>query len=518
MDLESGRESISHWKMITNQGVVTKEIVHWNYEGSGTEYDPYVVEWIKDDPRNPTQWTQTKKWLQVMAVSNSIFVVTFCASAFAGGIQQIVMEFSVSEEVVTLGLSLYVLGFAVGPLLWAPFSELYGRQVVFIGSYFGFTAFNAAAAASQNIWTILILRFIAATFGSSPLSNAGGIIADLFHAEERGLPLSVFSAAPFIGPVLGPVIGGFLGMTKGWRWISGLMATWSGAILVVVTLLVPETYHPVLLKRRAETLSKLSGRIYISKAESVSVKVSLGQALSTGLKRPWILLFHEPIVLFLSLYHALVYGILYMLFDAYPIVYQQGRGWNQGISGLPFIAVAVGIMAAILYVILYDNKQYMKKVKESGNEYVSPEARLPMCVVGGIALPIGLFWFAWTNSPSSPWPASVAAGVPFGFGMVLIFMAITNYLVDSYTIFTASVLAGNGIIRSTFGAAFPLFTTQMYNSVGIHWASSIPAFLAVACVPMPFLLYKFGPTIRQRCKFAAQSEAFAQRRSHVAQP
>jgi hypothetical protein len=200
-----------------------------------------------------------------------------------------------------------------------------------------------------------------------------------------------------------------------------------------------------------------------------------------------------------------------MLFGAFPIVYRQGRGWNEGISGLPFVAVAIGIFLAITYVILYDNKEYMKKVKASGVGYATPEARLPMCIVGGIALPIGLFWFAWTNSPSLPWAASVVASIPFGFGMVLIFLSIMNYLIDSYTIFAASVLAGNGIIRSVFGAAFPLFTKQMYDSLGIHWASSIPAFLAVACIPLPFLFYKYGATIRKKCKYAAQSEAFMTR-------
>jgi hypothetical protein len=103
---------------------------------------------------------------------------------------------------------------------------------------------------------------------------------------------------------------------------------------------------------------------------------------------------------------------------------------------------------------------------------------------------------------------SIAAGVPFGFGMVLVFLSIMNYLIDAYTIFAASVLAANSVIRSLFGAAFPLFTTYMYQNLGIHWASCIPAFLALACVPFPFLFYKYGPAIRTRCKFAAQSEAF----------
>ncbi|CBX92767.1 similar to MFS multidrug transporter [Plenodomus lingam JN3] len=510
-DVESGREGISHWKMIMDQGAVTNEIIDWEYDGEGTEEDPFVVEWIDNDPRNPMTFTKTKKWIMALAVANSVLVVSFCSSAFSGGIQQVMVEFGVSQIVVTLGVSLFVLGFALGPLLWAPFSELYGRQIVFLGTYIAFTAFNAGAAGATNIYGLLILRFFAAAFGSSPLTNAGGVIADLFSANERGLAMSVFSAAPFMGPVLGPIIGGFLGMTEGWRWVSGLMAIWSGVMLVIVTCLVPETYPPVLLRRRAERLSKLSGKVYRSRVDIDQGKTTLGEAFSTGLKRPWVLLFTEPIVLLLSLYHAIIYGILYMLFGAFPIVYRIGRGWNEGVSGLPFIAVAVGIVLAILYVILYDNKMYMKKVVASGKGYTTPEARLPMCIVGGIFLPIGLFWFAWTNSPSIHWAACTTGTIFFGFGMVLIFLSIMNYLIDSYTIFAASVLAGNGIIRSLFGAAFPLFTSQMYDRLGIHWASSVPAFLAVACIPLPFLFYKYGESIRQKCKYAAQSAAFMQK-------
>jgi len=128
--------------------------------------------------------------------------------------------------------------------------------------------------------------------------------------------------------------------------------------------------------------------------------------------------------------------------------------------------------------------------------------------VGSIVIPVGLFWFAWTNSPSVHWIVSILAGVPFGFGMVLVFLSIMNYLIDAYTIFAASVLAANSVLRSCFGAAFPLFTTYMYNNLGIHWASTIPAFLALACVPFPFLFYKYGASIRERCKFAGESAAF----------
>ena len=181
------------------------------------------------------------------------------------GIRQLMAEFNSSQEVVTLGLSFFVVGFALGPLFWAPLSELYGRQVVYFVTFMVFTAFNAGCAGAQNTWTILILRFFGGSFGSSPLTNAGGVVADLFTAKERGLAMSLFSIAPFMGPVLGPIVGGFLGMTEGWRWVEGLMAIFSGAIWIIGILLVPETYPPVLLRKRAETLSKMTGKVYRSR-------------------------------------------------------------------------------------------------------------------------------------------------------------------------------------------------------------------------------------------------------------
>lgn len=135
--------------------------------------------------------------------SQATLAVAFVSSAYSGGVEQILATFNVGEEVVTLGISLFVLGFAIGPLLWAPMSELYGRQVLFIGTYAMLTAFNAGAAGSPNIQSLLILRFFAGAFGSSPLTNAGGVIADMFPASQRGLAMSVFAAAPFLGPTLG---------------------------------------------------------------------------------------------------------------------------------------------------------------------------------------------------------------------------------------------------------------------------------------------------------------------------
>lgn len=304
-------------------------------------------------------------------------------------------------------------------------------------------------------------------------------------------------------------------MNAGWRWVMGFLGAFSGALWIIGSLLVPETYAPVLLRRRAEKLSKITGKVYESKLDIDQGKVNLKESFKVALSRPWLLLFREPIVFLLSLYMAIVYGTLYMLFAAYPIVFQQVRGWNQGVGSLPFLGIMVGMMAAVAYSI-YDNKRYVK-VEEKHGGFAPPEARLFPCLIATVTIPVGLFWFAWTNYTSIHWIVCIIAGAPFGFGMVLVFLSIMNYLIDAYTIFAASVLAANSVLRSIFGAVFPLFTTYMYEGLGIHWASSIPAFLALACVPFPFLFYKYGPAIRTRCKYAAQSDAFMRKLQEQAQ-
>ncbi|GAB7361118.1 hypothetical protein MBLNU230_g1153t1 [Neophaeotheca triangularis] len=506
-DVESGKpEQINHFRQVWSQAGITPEVANYPYPGKGTEDDPYVVSWIENDPRNPMLYSATKKWTLTALVAIATLAVAFVSSAYSGGSTEIIQEFRVSQVVYTLGISLFVLGFAIGPLLWGPMSELFGRQILFITTYAALTAFNAGAAGVNNIEGLIVLRFFAGAFGSSPLTNAGGVIADMFSAKERGLAMSLFAAAPFMGPVLGPIVGGFVGQTVGWRWIQGVMAIFTGVLWLLGAFFLPETYPPVIHRRRAAALSKATGKVYKSRGDVDQGPTTFGHVFGQSLLRPWVLLFREPIVFLLSIYMAIIYGTLYMLFGAFPIVYQQNRGWSPGIGGLAFLGVAVGMIMAVAYSI-WDNKRYAT-ISDKHSGFAPPEARLPPTMIGGIAVPIGLFWFAWTNYPSIHWMASIAAGVPFGFGMVLVFLGIMNYLIDAYTIYAASVLAANSVLRSLLGFAFPLFTGKMYDNLGIHWASTIPAFLALACVPFPFLFYKYGGPIRERCKYAAQSAAF----------
>ncbi|KAE8341561.1 hypothetical protein BDV24DRAFT_132197 [Aspergillus arachidicola] len=498
---------IPFWRQVIDQGAITQDVLHHNYPGSGTETDPFLVSWLPDDPRNPMLFTTFKKVAITVVVSTATLAVALASSAYSGSTKQVMEGLDVGTEVATLGLSLFVIGFALGPLFWAPLSEFIGRQYPFIVSFGAMTVFLAGCAGAQNIQTLLVLRFLAGTAGSSPLTNAGGVISDMFRAEQRGLALCLFAAAPFMGPAIGPVIGGFLGMNAGWKWVEGFLAALSGVLWITMTCFVPETYAPVLLRQRAKRLSQKTGMVYRSKLDVENEgAVSLKRMFATSLRRPWVLLFREPIVFLLSIYIAIIYGALFMMFAAFPIVYQRGRGWNQGVGGLAFMGIAVGMIVGTIYTIP-DNRRYMRTVKRHGG-FAPPESRLPPVMLSAVCIPVGLFWFAWTNSPSVHWMVSIAAGVPFGCGIVLLYLGIMGYLIDSYTIFAASVLAANAVLRSLFGGIFPLFTTYMYEGLGIHWASSIPAFLTVACMPFPFIFYRYGEAIRKRCPYSAQSEVY----------
>ena len=240
-----------YWRVVASHSLVTSVVLNHRYDGAGTHQEPYVVDFVPNDPRNPMGFSMLKKWCITLLVAFVTLAVSFVSSAYTGGVEQIIRRFAASQEVVTWGVSLFVLGFAIGPLLWAPLSEMYGRQLLFFITYGALTAFNAGAAASQNMQTLIILRFFAGAFGSSPLTNAGGVIADMFPASQRGLAMSVFAAAPFMGPTLGPIAGGFLGKTEGWRWVEGLMAIFTGALWILGAVTIPDTYPPVLLRKRA---------------------------------------------------------------------------------------------------------------------------------------------------------------------------------------------------------------------------------------------------------------------------
>lgn len=328
-------------------------------------------------------------------------------------------------------------------MAFAPLSEMLGRRPVYSVTLLLAVIFIIPCAVSKNIGTLIVCRAIDGIAFSAPMTLVGGTLADLWKNEERGVPMAAFSAAPFVGPAIGPLAGGFLGDAAGWRWLYWIQLILAGVAWALITFTVPETYTPALLKRRAKKLRKETGDPkYVTEQELD--KRPLGEKLKIFLVRPFQLLFLEPIVLFISIYMSVLYGLLYMFFVAYvprlpmyrnlelisvsryPIVYQKGKGYNAGITGLMFIPLAIGVFMSA-WCAPFVNKHYLK-ISAKYNGKPPAEMRLIPMTVSCWFIPIGLFIFAWTSYPHVHWIGPAIGGLPVGFGFILLYNSANNYL------------------------------------------------------------------------------------------
>lgn len=199
--------------------------------------------------------------------------------------------------------------------MFAPMSEMLGRRIVYGGTLLIAVIFEIPCAVAPNIGTLIVCRAIDGIAFSAPMTLVGGTLADLWKNEERGVPMAAFSAAPFIGPAIGPLVGGFLYDAAGWRWLYWIQLILAGVSWAMITFTVPETYTPTLLKQRAKKLRKQENDPkYVTEQELDDRP--LGEKLRLFLLRPFQLLFLEPIVLFISIYMSVLYGLLYMFFVA----------------------------------------------------------------------------------------------------------------------------------------------------------------------------------------------------------
>lgn len=258
-----------------------------------------------------------------------------------GDLPHTARSLGVSNEAIFLSISLFVLGFGVGPLLFAPLSEMIGRKPVYCISIFFYFIFTLPSCLAHNIATMLAARMIAGIASSAPMTNVGGSIADVWAVEDRGIPMAVFSMTLFMGPCLGPLFGGWISLRTGfqWRWIYWTLFIFIG-LVSAFTFILPETYAPMVLRKKAARLNKENNTdVYISKHDLN--RTSLKESLKVSMSRPFILMFCEPIILFMSFYLSFIYSLLYALFFAFPIAFEEIRGWNIGMTGVSFVSIIV---------------------------------------------------------------------------------------------------------------------------------------------------------------------------------
>ncbi|CUS10402.1 unnamed protein product [Tuber aestivum] len=460
----------------------------------------YEVKWDgPQDPKNPLNWSLPRKTGILFLISMQYLMVVFYVTSYLSGTRGMMEEFDIPQKTsVSLGLTMYQIGVALGPLLLAPMSELFGRRPIYQISMGLFCIFLLPACFAKNLETILASRFFAAFVGSVTFSNSLGSLGDLFSGKGKALAFNIFMIAPLEGPVIGPLLGGFIYEQLGWKYLNYLTLIFSTA-LVIVGYFVPETYTPVLMRRKAAMLRKTKkDENYMSR---YCYKVGEGDMLTLvklNMKRPLLMLFTEPICVFWALYIGVQYGILYLNFTAYPIVFQEIRGWAPGIAGLSFLGLGLGIIIALCMEPL-NNKLVSLHKPDPETSLPTPESRILIVCLAGILSPVSLFMFAWTCSPTSIHPIwSILSGVPFGISNTLIFIHGNAYLMSSYDLFAASCLAGCAVFRNVLCGVLPLVGPKLFQDLGANMAMTVVGILAATLAPIPWGFYKWGKFIRER--------------------
>ncbi|KAI9802076.1 MAG: hypothetical protein M1833_001997 [Piccolia ochrophora] len=455
----------------------------------------FLVSFAPGDPENPYNWSSGRKVFIVLVGIATVVNSTLGSALPSGATRYIAKYFHItSEEELVLPISIYLVGYIVGPILCGPLSETYGRKVVMLTTFGFFTAFTLGCALAPNWPALLIFRFLVGISASSPISVVGGLMADVYNDPvTRGRAMALFMAATTFGPLIGPIISGFVSVVS-WRWTFWVELMIAGATWPLC-LSLPETCGPIILKRRAENLRKQRSepRIY---APMDLERKGAKETITIVLSRPIRMFFTEAIVLFTCLYMSLAYAIFYLFFQAYPIIFQGIYGMSTGILGLAFIPIGVGALIACAMFLYWDT--ILQRAKERHAPWAAAEEnrRLPLACVGGPLYVLSLFWLGWAANPTIHWIVPMMAGLPFGVGFLLIFMALLNYLTDAYDIYAASAMAAASCSRSIWGAALPFAGTKMYNKLGVHWASSLLGFLSLGMTLIPFVFIKYGDRIR----------------------
>ncbi|KAH9845217.1 Major Facilitator Superfamily transporter [Teratosphaeria destructans] len=466
---------------------------------SSSSASSIIVDWTgEQDPARPQNWPTWRKWAIVVTTTSITFVVSFGSSIFSAALHDLEDELDIPQHVAVLGISLYVAGFALGPMIWGPASELYGRTSPLWLGYAAFLLFQVPLADSEHIHVILASRFAAGLSGSAPLAIVAGMYVDFLNPPERGIATSVFSLGVFCGPVTGPVLGTMVTDRFGWRWTVWMTLFMGLGLGLLCVLSTPETAEHVLLRRRAHAL-RLKTADWALHARCEETPVDMRAFRERYLTKPVKMLSAEPVLAIFTVYMSLVYGILYLTLMLYPYAFGKGRGMSAVQASLPFLYLLLGIVLACIVLALYS--VYYIGRRQAATKPLTPEHRLPPVILGSLFLPSGLLWFACTCDGDIAWHLQAASGVFIGFGIILVFMSSLHYLVEVYLLHANSALAINTCVRSIIAACFPVLSGHMLSALEVEWSGILLAGLCLLLAPFPVLMMCYGARVRGWSKF-----------------
>ena len=410
-----------------------------------------LVTFPPGDPENPRNWPLWRKWTIVATIAFIDLTVSFAASGFSPAATKFSKDFGVSSEVATLGLSMTVWGFALGPMTLAPLSEYYGRSPIYIASYGTYLFFVLGTALVQNLGGFLILRFLSGWFSAVTIANFGGTIADLFEPHATGIPMSLFLWAATVGSPLGYFLFSFVAQYRDWRDVFWALLGICGGAWLLMTATLKETRHSILLLRRAARERKERRTDAIEVPDSMKQR-GPRELFKTALTRPFRFLFTEAIIVFGALYNGYLYGLSFLFNGAFSLVFGMGgHGFNTIGVGLCFLGIVVGISFGP-FTNLWQEHYYQRRIAAAGGRNV-PEARVQLGKVAAVGkympltnfsmadsellgevFPISLFWFSWTTYKSVHFIVPVIASAFWGWSFYTLILMTYTYTEDSYKV------------------------------------------------------------------------------------
>lgn len=461
-----------------------------------------VVGWDgTTDPECPRNWPTRRKIPFVIVTSAMVTCVSFGSSVFAPSEQVFADYFGVPIIIGQLGVSLWILGFFAGPLFFGPISELFGHLVPLSVGMLGLAIFQIPIAVAEDVTTVLVCRFFSAAFGSGVFAVVSGTYFELYEPIPRGVALASSAVCINLGATLAPIIGVYVTYDASWRWTAWTTLLFAGGLCIAGLFTVRETSSRKILRRKARRL-RLATKNWALHAKSEETPVELRDMLHRYFAKPIRMFVMEPILVILTAYLTLVYGILYLAFQAFPKAYQR-RGWTVPESDLPFLAVLLGVISAFLTCSLYTLTEFKRRVHAKKGVFLA-EDRLPPMILGAVILPPSLLWFGWSGHVH--WISQVIASFMIGFGLLLIFITGIVYLVDVYQFHANSAMSIHVVVRSLVACSFPLWANTMYDHLGIAWGTSLLAFLCIPMLAAPVVFYWYGPKVRSWSKFSVSSD------------
>ncbi|KAJ3210768.1 hypothetical protein HDU82_007390 [Entophlyctis luteolus] len=402
-----------------------------------------------------------KKWRAVAFGSCHTFISQIASSMVAPALPYIGKDLGFDQEVLVMEmiLSIFVLAYAVGPLVLGPLSEVFGRYKIIQLSMWTFIIFNTACALAKTKEQLLAFRFFAGLGGSAPFALGGSVVSDCFRPHEMGAAIAYYALGVIVAPAIGPTLG--------------------------------ETYRPYLEQpERSRTANAVTEDSVLNK-------------LGPAVMRPFIMLGTQPIVQAIALHMAFIYGVLYFVLTSFSSLFVKTYGETTNISSLHYLALGLGFIIGnrVAGNLIDFSAEYLQKRYKTEHK---PEYRLPICIPAALIFPLGLFLYGWSAEFSLPWIVPDIGIMLFGISIVIIFQALTVYTVDMYMIYSASALAAVGVLRALAGFGFPLFAASMYASLGYGWGNSVLAFVGIVIgIPAPILLFVYGERIRTKSQFGS---------------